>query len=159
MFYFAYGSNINKEHFSKFCPVASKTYQHAVLLDHKIEFQTIPSATQWKAFATIEKSEGHHVHGILYHIEHLVEQTNLNRKEGLHLQWYQKKNVNVVLNGDNETEINCFTYVMKNGNRDLNTPSTRYSNLFKKHHDRLVQSCLLHQPPLNRRTRCSVLSF
>lgn len=159
MNYFAYGSNINIEHFRKFCPEAVISRQHAILPNYKIELHTLPSAPQWKAFATVTASDEHHVHGVLYHIECPTEQKNLNRKEGVHLRWYEKKNVSIVLNdNDNNEEIQCTTYVMINGIIELNKPSIRYSKLFKNNHNMLISSCSL-SPPLNRKTKCSVLSF
>lgn len=158
MYYFAYGSNINLEHFNIFCPNAVKSCQHAILFNHKVELHTIPSCPHGKAFTTLTESHRHHVHGVLYNIEHLAEERNLNKKEGLHLQWYEKKDVSIVLNNNPEHEIKCKTYVMLNGIRELNIPSNRYADIFREDHENLISSCSL-TPPLSRNTRCSVLSL
>ena len=162
MYYFAYGSNINAEHFKRFCPNAVITQQHAILPNYNIELHTIPSAPEWKAFATIVPSESHHVHGILYKIECPKELKSLNRKEGVHLKWYKEKNVTVILNDTHEIK-DCSTYVMVYGISVSNIPSRRYINIFKRDYDTLVQNCSLitceNPPPLSRNTKCSVLSF
>lgn len=162
MYYFAYGSNINIDHFKRFCPKASITQQHAILPNYDIELHTIPSASHWKAFATIVPSDTRHVHGTLYKIECPKELKSLNRKEGVHLKWYKEMNMSVILNHSHKT-VECITYVMIDGISTSNTPSRRYINIFKNDYDTLVQSCSLticaNPPPLSRKTRCSVLSF
>lgn len=70
-YYFAYGSNLNKNHMKFRCPDA-KYVDSYILKDYKLVFRSV---------ADIEKAPGHEVHGAVYYITPNCEKA-LNRYEG-----------------------------------------------------------------------------
>jgi len=99
LLYFAYGSNMWNQQMIERCPQNVK-----IGTGHLPSFRWIISR---RGYATIIKSEGSEVHGVLFQITR-SDEDRLDKREGFHSGCYFKAEV-IVRFGD--IEVDAFTYV------------------------------------------------
>ncbi|KAJ2948137.1 hypothetical protein O0L34_g9937 [Tuta absoluta] len=117
-YYFAYGSNLlpSRMHINVPSAINCST---ARLDGWRLDFQSLPKLQRWNgAVATIVKDESATVFGNLWRISN-EESDNLDRQEGVPLNYYKREQVNFVMFRNNVT-VSGWTYVMVD--QPLKTP-------------------------------------
>lgn len=125
MYYFSYGSNLNKEQMLARCPGAIPVYWPVFLNEHKIVFR---SNGRGLGVANIEKEKGQAVPGVLWKItpECLAA---LDRYEGY--PWLYDRKMFTIENLAGE-EMNVMSYYMVCDPLVKSPPSSRYFNVIKE---------------------------
>ena len=129
MFYFAYGSNLDKKQMKERCPEC-RPVTTVILPNHKLIFSGW--SRKWRGgVATIQPFQGVKVKGALYEIKE-KDLAKLDAYEG-HPGNYARINVRVF---DEEGKaFDAFTYV-KTGKIEISRPSTEYVDSMKRgYHD------------------------
>ncbi|MFC1934693.1 gamma-glutamylcyclotransferase family protein [Chloroflexota bacterium] len=116
MYYFAYGSNLNKKQMLSRCP-DSKPKFTAILPNYKLVF--VGWSRQWRGgVASIKAFRGERVRGAIYEVsEQCLRQ--LDKYEATYNQ------LNVTVFGEDDEPIEAITYV-KSGQLEDTKPSVEY---------------------------------
>ncbi len=116
MYYFAYGSNLNKKQMTERCPDSKPAFT-AVLPNYKLVF--VGWSRQWRGgVASIKLFQGDRVRGAIYE----VSESCLRRLDGYE-NGYHRFNV-TVFTGDDEA-VEAVTYI-KAGQLEETKPSKEY---------------------------------
>jgi gamma-glutamylcyclotransferase (GGCT)/AIG2-like uncharacterized protein YtfP len=122
MFYFAYGSNMERFQLKRLCPKA-KFVAAAVLADYELSF--FGNSTMWGGgIANIRERPGKTVEGVVWEISE-AEQKALNEYEGYPALYLRKE---IEVRSRAGKVITAFAYVMPNPGREM-LPSKRYKQL------------------------------
>lgn len=121
LFYFAYGSNMNSDHFRRYCPNA-KFLKKCELQGYRPRFGAIPGLLHKGAFLTLERNRYAATMGYVYAIDNLEDLQALQKKEGVDACYYTVQFVQL------GNDMLGFTYVMKNPVWHI-SPSSRYCKL------------------------------
>ena len=122
MYYFAYGSSLNKKQMKERCPDSQPLFT-AVLPNFKLVFTGW--SRKWRGgVATIKSSRGDKVHGAIYEVSDACLR-QLDRHEAD----YQRLNINV-FDEDNEAH-QAVTYI-KQGQLEETKPSLEYGAVIKR---------------------------
>ena len=125
MYYFAYGSNLNKKQMLERCP-ESKPKFTAILHNHKLIF--VGWSRQWRGgVASIKSFKGERVHGGVYEISER-DLRRLDKYEG-YPQNYDRIKVKVA----NELGelVEAVTYI-KTGQAEETAPSPEYLSVIRQ---------------------------
>jgi len=122
--YFAYGSNLNFTQMKKRCPSA-KVVSKAKKLNYTLCFPIISKKRENMGVASIKKSKGNIVEGVLYLISSM-DLLQLDKFEAIG-QRYKRKKVFVNLN-DNKKKL-VWTYIAISDHKENYPPSVAYLNL------------------------------
>lgn len=119
MYYFAYGSNLNKQQMQTRCP-ESKPLFTAILPNYKLVF--VGWSRQWRGgVASLKARRGERVRGAVYEItEHCLRQ--LDKYEGYPGNYTRLK---VTVFGEDNEPVEAITYV-KAGQLEESPPSKEY---------------------------------
>lgn len=135
--YFAYGSNLDYEDWSKWCsereedPSRLIEVEPAFLPDYKLKFHYYSSGRKGGAADIVEAGKGSIVPGVLFELDEYTVAL-MDRKEGVKGKSYQRKKVHVItLNG---SVIEALTYVVCQGSirNKFIEPTVDYANLIRK---------------------------
>lgn len=122
MYYFAYGSNLNKKQMKERCP-ESKPLFPATLPNYKLIF--VGWSRQWKGgVASIQRSQGGKVRGGVYEISE-KDLSKLDRFEGYPANYNRIK---VIVFDEDGTAIEAVTYA-KTGREEETKPSREYATV------------------------------
>ena len=125
MYYFAYGTNLNRELMQKRCP-DSKPRLTATLHNYKLVF--VGWSRQWRGgMASIKPFRGERVLGAVYELSDL-DLSRLDKHEG-YPGAYNRLNVKVA--SDNGELIEAVTYI-KAGQAEETKPSPDYLSVIKQ---------------------------
>ncbi|MCC0567355.1 gamma-glutamylcyclotransferase [Brevibacillus borstelensis] len=124
--YAAYGSNLNIDQMKRRCP-ESFVVGSGLIEDYELEF---------RYFANIIQSPGHHVPVIIWSISQKDERA-LDHYEGVANGLYYKETLKVRLDGEDEnghvSEIDAMAYVMDTAeNRPTQAPSLSYYEIVRQ---------------------------
>jgi len=122
--YFAYGSNLNYSQMKKRCHTA-EVVSRARKLNHKLCFPIISKNRGNMGVASIKKSKGNTVEGVIYSISNKDLQT-LDKFEASGHR-YKRKKVFVNLNEDKKKLV--WTYIAISDHVENYLPSDSYLNL------------------------------
>lgn len=122
MFYFAYGSNMERFQLKRLCPKA-KFVSAAVLADYELAF--FGNSPMWGGGnADIREQPGKAVEGVVWEISE-AERKALDEYEGYPTLYLHKE---LQVRGRAGKVITAFTYIMANPGREM-PPSKRYKQL------------------------------
>jgi len=153
MYYFAYGSNIDTNHFYKFISKEHvKIIGPAYINNHILKYRKIRTSKLRSGVANIEERMYSKTYGVIYFIEDNTDMERLDKKEG-YLNECNKNNkynkiiIQATLLGNNK-KINCFSYqinehfklyelkprleyigFLHNGNRIHNLPKSHFDRI------------------------------
>jgi len=122
--YFAYGSNLNISQMRKRCP-SVKFVSKAKKLNYKLCFPIISRKRGNKGVASIKKSKGNIVEGVLYCIN-TMDLIQLDKLEA-NGDRYERKRVYISLN--NNIKKFSWTYIAISDHKENHPPSATYINL------------------------------
>jgi len=117
MYYFAYGSNLDLNHFSKYIP---KKYIKIIgigyINNYIFKYRTLKNTSLKSGVANIEKRLNSKTYGIIYEISNNADLSKLDKKEGYisnsnEYNKYNKIIINTILL-DNNKKYDCFCYIM-----------------------------------------------
>ena len=122
--YFAYGSNLNLTQIKKRCPSA-KVVSKAKKLNYKLCFPIISIKRNNKGVASIKKSRGSYVEGVLY----LISSKDLFQLDKFEASGrrYERKKVYVTLKDKRKRA--AWTYIAISDHKENFPPSVTYLNL------------------------------
>ena len=125
MYYFAYGSNLNKKQMSERCP-DSKPKLIATLPNYKLVF--VGWSRKWRGgVATIKRFGGGKVPGAVYEVSELCLQRLDKFEEG-----YSRLNVTVFSeDGEAVEAVEAITYI-KSGQLEETSPSREYVSVIQQ---------------------------
>jgi gamma-glutamylcyclotransferase (GGCT)/AIG2-like uncharacterized protein YtfP len=129
MYYFAYGSNLNRKQMLRRCPDAKPKFK-ATLPDHKLIFAGRSREWQDGGVASIKLSMGKKVTGALYEISEVCRKS-LDRYEG-YPNVYDRITVTVFAESDKPVE--AMTYIMVRQS-DETQPSEEYLDAIRDGYD------------------------
>ena len=152
MYYFAYGSNIDLYHFTKYISKEQiKIIGPAYLPNYILKYRKISVSKKKSGVANIEKRANSRTYGIIYYIKDIENVSFLDKKEGFknnENNVYNKLIHNVILIKNNE-KVNCFMYQINdkyklgeiipskkylqhliNGNKKFNLPHSHLKRIF-----------------------------
>ncbi|AFK85861.1 MULTISPECIES: gamma-glutamylcyclotransferase family protein [Thermoanaerobacterium] len=135
MWYFAYGSNMDKERMEE-RGVNFSERKHGFIKGWKLVFNKVASENPIKGYANIEKDDNDIVEGVLYQIEKDGLEI-LDKKEGVP-NHYIKEKLEVWL--ENEGKVLAYVYIAnKDKVKDGLKPSQEYLNHLLKGCDLLSE--------------------
>jgi len=154
MLYFAYGSNMDINHFHKFISKdCVKVIGNAYIDNYILKYRNIKTSRLRSGVANIEKRLHSKTYGVIYYINDNAEINNLDKKEGYYSHCngnnkYNKIILQCILLKNNK-KINCFTYqindkfkmeeriprqqyikYLKNGNTIHNLPKEQLNRIY-----------------------------
>lgn len=125
MYYFAYGSNLDKQQMKERCPDC-KPLHPAVLPNYKLIFAGW--SRQWKGgVASVRRMTGQKVSGAVYEINER-DLAKLDKYEGYPTQYNRIK---VMIFDEDGTSLEAFTYLMT-GNVEEAAPSREYAQIMER---------------------------
>ena len=115
MFYFAYGSNMDINHFYKFISKdCVKVIGNAYIDNYILKYRNIKTSRLRSGVANIEKRLHSKTYGVIYYINDNAEINNLDKKEGYYSHCNSDNKYNKIIIQctllKNNKKINCFTY-------------------------------------------------
>jgi hypothetical protein len=137
MYYFAYGSNIDTNHFIKFISAHHiKVIGPAYINNHIFKYRKIKNSKLRSGVANIEERLYSKTYGIIYFIKDDTDIERLDKKEGYINECNENNKYNkiiiqaTVLN--NNKKINCFAYQINEKFKDYQLkPRIEYINFLK----------------------------
>ena len=137
MYYFAYGSNIDTNHFIKFISKEHiKIIGGAYIDNHIFKYRKIKTSRLRSGVANIEERLYSRTYGVVYYIDDNTDLERLDKKEGYINECnennkYNKIIIQAVLLKNNE-KINCFSYQINEKFRSHELkPRLEYINFLK----------------------------
>jgi hypothetical protein len=122
MYYFAYGSNLNKEQMKKRCP-NSKIFGSSFLFDHELLFRNYENVPP--GYLTVQQKKNSQVPIGIYKISR-SDECSLDKYEGVHTNCYRKELLILKANDEN---IEGLIYIMNNP--QTYKPTDEYYNKIK----------------------------
>ena len=125
MYYFAYGSNLNKKQMSERCP-DSKLGSIATLPNYKLVF--VGWSRQWRGgVASVKPFRGEKVLGVIYE----VSDRDLRRLDGYEGYPTSYGRINVIVFDEDGDSVEAATYV-KAGQLEETAPSKEYLSVMQQ---------------------------
>ena len=109
MYYFAYGSNMNKKHLDDYLGHNNAMFIDTGILKNNIfMYQGIKNHLNIKGKADICRRKGSNVYGVIYKVDEDIMK-KLDKKEGVHKGIYEREYCKIKAKGQ---VYNCVTYRM-----------------------------------------------
>lgn len=138
MYYFAYGSNMNKKHLDDYLGQDNAVFVNTgILKDNIFMYHGIKNNLNLKGKGDVVRRKGSKVYGVIYKVNENIMK-KLDKKEGVHNGIYEREYCKI--KGKNRT-YNCVTYRMINDKISRRMePSFRYKTI-------IITAALYHNFP------------
>ena len=134
--YFAYGSNLDYDDWSKWCLERDEDssrlieVESAFLPDYKLKFHYYSSGRKGGAADIVEAGKGSIVPGVLFELDEYTVAL-MDRKEGVKGKSYQRKKVHVITLNGSVTEALTYVVCQESIRDKFIEPTADYANLIR----------------------------